>query len=125
MLPQILLEPGQYQVVLLSEDTRNLISGYPILPFSLAAAGDQLYLCSTDAVVDYLNIPRLEQDTAYGRGDSGTPGILADVTPAAEKRSLSEISPSSWSITYSRSERMISPFCLYIKGAVRLISGDS
>ena len=80
-LPQILLEPGQYQIILLSEDTRNLISGYPVLPFSLAATGEQLYLCSTDAVVDYLNIPLLAQDTAYGRDSKGMPAILADVTP--------------------------------------------
>ena len=80
-LPQILLEPGQKQIVLLSEDTRNLIAGYPILPFSLAAAGEQLYLCSAGSVVDYLNIPRLEQDTAYGRSNDGIPAILAEPTP--------------------------------------------
>ena len=92
MLPQILLEPGQYQIVLLAEDTRNLIDGYPILPFSLAAASEQLYLCSTDAVVDYLNIPRLEQDTSYGRSSDGHTSILAKATPQKQNSAAAPVS---------------------------------
>ena len=91
MLPQILLEPGQYQIVLLSEDTRNLISGYPVLPFSLAAAGEQLYLCSSDRIVDYLNIPRLQQDAAYGRTE-GKSDILKKPTPQKANSTPAEIS---------------------------------
>ena len=99
VLPQILLEPGQYQIVLLSEDTRNLISGYPILPFSLAAAGEQLYLCSMDAVVDYLNIPRLEQDVAYGRSGDGLPAIWEDVTPGTENGAAAPVSDMPETLT--------------------------
>ena len=99
VLPQILLEPGQYQIVLLSEDTRNLISGYPTLPFSLASAGEQLYLCSTDAVVDYLNIPRLEQDTACGRSRDGYTDILAKATPGAENSEAAPVSEMPSALT--------------------------
>ena len=80
-LPEILLEPGQYQIILLSEDTRNLIAGYPILPFSLASAGEQLYLQNGSTVEDYLLIPRLAQNTSYGRTGKGLPSILENVTP--------------------------------------------
>ena len=99
VLPQILLEPGQYQIVLLSEDTRNLISGYPILPFSLASGGEQLYLCSTEAVVDYLNIPRLEQDMSYGRSGKGMPAILEDVTPGAKNGAAAPVSDMPETLT--------------------------
>ena len=99
MLPQILLEPGQYQIVLLSEDTRNLISGYPVLPFSLAAAGEQLYLCSSDRIVDYLNIPRLQQDAAYGRTEGGTPFLLTNVTPAAKNGAAAPVSDMPGTLT--------------------------
>jgi hypothetical protein len=99
MLPQILLEPGQRQIVLLSEDTRNLISGYPILSFSLAAAGEQLYLCSANTVVDYLNIPRLPQDTAYGRSGDGIPAILEDVTPGWENGEAAPVSDTPETLT--------------------------
>ena len=81
MLPQILLEPGQYQIILLSENTRNLIAGYPVLPFSLAAVGEQIYLTGNGCAADYLQIPRLSQNTSYGRTGNGLPSILENVTP--------------------------------------------
>ena len=99
MLPQILLEPGQYQIVLLSQDTRNLISGYPILPFSLAATGEQLYLCSVDSVVDYLNVPSLEQDTSFGRSSDGQIAVLEKVTPEKQNSAASSISAVPTAVT--------------------------
>ena len=91
-LPQIILEPGQYQIVLLSEDTRNLISGYPILPFSLAAAGEQLYLSAGKEVIDYLHIPALSQNTSFGRADGKLPCHLSDVTPGKANGAAAPVS---------------------------------
>ena len=99
MLPQILLEPGQYQIVLLSQDTRNLISGYPILPFSLAAAGEQLYLFSSDAVVDYLSIPELGQDASYGRCSGSRTAILEKATPEKENSAAAQVSAMPKTLT--------------------------
>ncbi len=82
-LPQITLEPGQYQIILLSEDTRNLISGYPVLPFSLAATGEQLYLFRADQAIDYLHIPALSADTAYGRTENKLPCCLDHASPGS------------------------------------------
>lgn len=99
MLPEILLGPGQYQIVLLSEDSRNLKKGYPILPFSLAAAGDQLYLCCDGKSVDYLQLPRLEQDTSYGRTGKGLPSILKNVTPGSANGDAAPVSDMPSTLT--------------------------
>ena len=99
MLPEILLEPGQYQVVLLSEDSRNLKKGYPILPFSLAAAGDQLYLCCDGKSVDYLQLPRLEQNTSYGRTGKGFPSILKNATPGSANSDAAPVSDMPSTLT--------------------------
>ncbi len=87
-LPNETIAPGEYYVVFLSKSTENLLSGYPVMPFGLASAGDLLYLSYTDGsqilVADGTAIPALAVDTSYGRpaGEAGF-SILASVTPGA------------------------------------------
>lgn len=77
VLPAETLAPGEYYVVFLSKDTKNLRSGYPVMPFGLASSGDRLYLSheenGTLALVDGAVIPSLPANTSYGRpaGEAG------------------------------------------------------
>ena len=66
-LPDKTLEPGAYIVILLSESETNLPRGYSRLPFTLSADGDQLYLTKNGIVEDYMILPALSGDTAWGR----------------------------------------------------------
>lgn len=66
-LPDKVLEPGAYTVILLSESGKNLKSGYSWLPFSLSADGDRLYLTKDGVIEDYLILPELSGNTAWGR----------------------------------------------------------
>jgi len=92
VLPDITLDAGEYCVIFLKADTTNLAKGYETLPFSLSSAGEQLYLCRDGAVVDYVLLPELSTDEAYGRPEGKTGfSLLAAPSPgwansaAAEK----------------------------------------
>jgi hypothetical protein len=66
-LPDKKLAPGSYTVILLSESGKRLKSGYAWLPFSLAAAGDRLYLTENGEILDYTVLPEMSGDEAWGR----------------------------------------------------------
>lgn len=66
-LPDKTLKPGAYTVILLSEDEKNLRKGYSWLPLSLSAGGDGVYLTRNGVIEDYLILPELSGDTAWGR----------------------------------------------------------
>ena len=68
-LPDQELKPGQYIVILLSDDPTNLKDGYPILPFNLSAEGERLYLSKDGNVVDFVFLPAMQADMSYGRPD--------------------------------------------------------
>ena len=81
-LPEQTLKAGAYCVIFLSKDNRNLLKGYPVLPFALSSAGEDLYLSNADGIVDYVQVPALQVDTTYGRPNSSIEfALLADVTP--------------------------------------------
>ena len=91
-LPDISIEPGGYCVLLVKDDPTNLNRNYEVLPFNLSSAGEQLYLSHGGYVTDYVFLPELAADEAYGRsGDSMEFSLLASATPgygnsaAAEK----------------------------------------
>lgn len=66
-LPEGQLKPGQYRVILLSKEQKNLPSGYAVLPVNLSAAGEQLYLSRNGEIADYVQLPALAPDTSWGR----------------------------------------------------------
>lgn len=81
-LPDRTLKPGEYCVILLAEDDRNLASGYGVLPFNLSSEGEKLYLCSKDGIVDFVFLPAMPVDMAYGRADgSNVFAVLDKPTP--------------------------------------------
>ena len=97
-LPQITLDPGEYQILLLSEDSRNLINGYPILPFSLSASGEPLYLEQNGTVVDYVFIPALDQNASFGRAKDGF-AVLNTPSPGSENGEVARISEKPATLT--------------------------
>ena len=86
-LPAVTLAPGEYYVILLSEDSHNLRKGYEVLPISLSSEGEGLYLSDNANITDYLLIPQLEIDTAWGRKDDLT-AQLARPTPGESNANI-------------------------------------
>ncbi len=86
-LPDMELAPGKYCVIFLAEQTKYLLKNYPVLPFALSAQADRLYLSDGVQVTDYLQIPPLPSDTAWGRS-AGSTGRLAKPTPGKANRDV-------------------------------------
>lgn len=91
-LPDVSLKPGGYYVLLIKSDPTNLSRNYEVLPFNLSSEGERLYLSRNGLVQDYVFLPPLSTDEAYGRGagerefsllSSATPGFANSA--AAEK----------------------------------------
>lgn len=92
-LPDKVLKPGEYCVIFLSETTTNLLSGYSVLPFPLSSGGEQLYLSKDGMIEDYVFLPALELDTAYGRpSGSALFSLLENVTPGKQNGGPAQIS---------------------------------
>lgn len=115
-LPNKKLGAGKYMVILLSETGKRLKSGYSWLPFSLAASGDRLYLTKDSQIVDFVVIPELTGDAAWGRPNgklsfsqlkSATPGAgnagkaTISATPTANKPQGSYDNVDSITVTLS------------------------
>ncbi|MBQ6889928.1 MAG: lamin tail domain-containing protein [Oscillospiraceae bacterium] len=99
-LPQLTLAPGQRICILLSEDAADLPSGYYRLPFSLSASGEGLYLSRQGIVEDYVLLPQLQANTAYGRapGSSGF-SLLASPTPGKANSQTAAVSAPVTALT--------------------------
>ena len=78
-LPEQVLAPGEYCVILLKEDMTNLAKGYGAIPMNLSANGETLYLSREGQVVDYVFLPALSVDISYGR--SGREPFTTLLTP--------------------------------------------
>ena len=99
-LPEQLLEPGDYCVLLLSDDPENLIRGYPIIPFNLSSEGESIYLSSKTEIVDYVFLPSLPTDTSYGRADGvASFNTLSNVTPGSRNGSVAKLSAKPVAVT--------------------------
>lgn len=92
-LPDKALEPGEHIVILLSDKDKNLASGYSVLPFNLSAEGEELYLCKGGNVVDFVFLPEMAVDMAYGRpyGEI-TYAVLDKPTPKKSNSGIAQIS---------------------------------
>lgn len=92
-LPAKELKPGEYIVLLLSDDPTNLASGYSILPFNLSSKGERLYLCNDSAIVDYVFLPPMSADMAYGRPTGSVEySVLEKPTPKKANSAQAQIS---------------------------------
>ena len=92
-LPEEILTPGEYCVILLSAEAENLNSSYAHLPFNLASEGDTVYLCRGREIVDYAVLPDLGADTSYGRAEgAGKFTTLRNATPGSANSDPAELS---------------------------------
>ena len=92
-LPQQKLKPGEYCVLLLSEENINLNPNYKVLPFNLSAEGEKLYLSTKDGVVDFAFLPAMAVDMSYGRPNgSNTFAILDKPTPNKTNTGVAKVS---------------------------------
>ena len=92
-LPDVTLAPGAYTVILLSESDKNLRPGYVHLSMNLSAGGDTLYLTRNGRIEDYLILPELSGDTAWGRPKGALYAAqLAKPTPGAVNSDEARIS---------------------------------
>lgn len=92
-LPDKTLAPGKYIVIMLSETGKNLPKGYDSLPFNLSASGDKLYLTKADALIDYVVIPELSGDDAWGRPNGKSAfDLLSSPTPGSSNSGAIRIS---------------------------------
>ena len=90
-LPDQVLEPGAYCVFFLKQDALNLMKQYHVLPFTLSSEGEQLYLSKGGSIVDYVLLPELSPDEAYGRPAGSLDDALLSVpTPGADNSNAAE-----------------------------------
>lgn len=91
-LPDRLLGVGEYCVILLKDDPTNLLKDYDFLPMPLSSDGETLYLSKENQIVDYLFLPELAMDMAYGRAeDSIFFSLLKTPTPGRKNSEIVEI----------------------------------
>ncbi len=93
-LPDVVLEPGQYLVILLDDDPLNMPQGYFSLPVKLSSRGEGLYLSQAGSLVDGLYIPQLTLDQAYGRAKGKSSfTVLAQPTPGQTNGNGAQMAP--------------------------------
>lgn len=80
-LPEQMLAPGEYCVILLREEMTNLLRGYPALPMNLSTEGESLYLSRNGEIVDHVFLPALSADISYGRSGREPFNTLQTPTP--------------------------------------------
>lgn len=97
-LPEQMLSPGQYCVVFFARDSLDLRSGYPVLPGNLSAQGEALYLSTGGSVVDFVAVPALGQDMAYGRFE-GSFRELSKPTPEKENAAPAAVCAAPVAVT--------------------------
>lgn len=99
-LPEKTLNPGEYLCVLLSEDGSGLRAGYNSLPFSLSAEGELLYLSKGSVITDFMQLPALGSNEAYGRpqGESSY-RLLKKPTPGKVNAAASIVSDTVTAVT--------------------------
>lgn len=99
-LPNKTLKPGERVVLFLSEEGKNLLSGYSVLPFNLSASGETLCLSDVNGVVDLVHVPAMQADTAYGRPDGSVLfSVLATVTPGQANGAAANITEMPVAVT--------------------------
>ncbi len=87
-LPSMSLKPGKSVIVLCTDESGAVNSGYIIAPFSLASDRERVYLSTDDGLVDYVFLHDIPFGCSYGR-ISGKNGwfFFDDPKPSAEQTS--------------------------------------
>lgn len=99
-LPRQTLAPGESVCILLSEAENDLPSGYHRLPFSLSASGEAVYLSKDGTVADFVFLPELRSNTAYGRAPGGYRyGVMESPTPGKPNSRIADISAPVTALT--------------------------
>ena len=104
-LPQRTLAPGQYCVIILTSDPAKARAGYDVISMELSSRGEWLYLFKDGSVEDFVLIPELETDDAYGRAESSsffsqlekpTPGKSNSKTAAVSSDPVAVTAPGKY-----------------------------
>ncbi len=99
-LPDITLQPGQYGVVFMAEDSTDLSNLYEVVPCNLSSRGESLYLSKDGQVLDWMVLPELSTDQAYGRaGSTDVYSLLARPTPGNANEEAMAVSASPVAVT--------------------------
>lgn len=100
VLPDIVLEPGDRCVILLTDKTENLPGGYETVPLTLSSDGEALYLSQEGVITDHVVIPALMPDVSYGRpAGQSVFSILAEVTPGKPNSNEADVCAMPQSLT--------------------------
>jgi hypothetical protein len=93
-LPDMVVKAGAYVTFILSPEYVNIPAGYSVLPFSLSSEGETVYLSNGSTIIDYISIPLLTANTAYGRASGSDEfAILSAATPNAANAAAAKESP--------------------------------
>ncbi len=104
-LPQRTLAPGEYCVIILTADPDKARSGYAVVPMELSSMGEGVYLSKDGLVADFVLIPELETDAAYGRAQGSsafsqlekpTPGKTNSKTAAVSSDPVAVTAPGKY-----------------------------
>lgn len=99
-LPDTAIRPGEYLVLILTDKTQTLSLPYDIVPMTLSSQGESLYLTQGEEIVDYVLIPALATDMAYGRGaGSAEFSYLAGPTPGKANGAGAQMSEKPVAVT--------------------------
>lgn len=99
-LPQRTLAPGEYCVIILTSDPAKARSGYDVISMELSSRGEWLYLFRNGQVEDFVLIPELETDDAYGRSaDSSFFSQLEKPTPGKSNSKTAAVSSDPVAVT--------------------------
>ncbi len=81
-MPDIVLEPGQYTVVLVDNSGQPTRKGYPTISGEISGYG--VYLSREGKLEDYAILPDILPDTSFGLShDSAQPAVLSQPTPGS------------------------------------------
>lgn len=92
-LPEQILAPGEYCVILLREEMTNLAKGYGALPMNLSTDGETLYLARNGEIIDYVFLPALPADISYGRSGTEPFTTLQTPTPGQPNSAAAPMAP--------------------------------
>ncbi len=120
-LPDAVLQPGQYIVILADESGLGAKQGLHVIPVSLSAQGECVYLSRNGVVEDFAIVPPLAQDTSYGRGQGSLEfSQLASVTPGSANGKAASISDKPIALTAPGTYENVAYLDIALQGAGEL-----
>lgn len=97
-MPELVLQPGQYAVLLVDNSGQTVRAGYPVISGELS--GSAVYLSRGNKLVDFLALPQLPPDISCGAAKgSGLPAVLSEPTPGSANAAAASPSVSAVALT--------------------------